>query len=347
MASSDNLSAVLFGMGNPLLDISAVVPDSTLDSWGAKLNNAILAEEKHVPLYAQLVKDFPVEYIAGGATQNTIRVAQWMMQTPGATTYTGSVGADSFGEQLRKSASADGVNVLYQVNSSTPTGTCAVLIKDAERSLIANLAAANKFTPDHLETPEVAKAIESAKIFYSSGFFLTVSPPAFQAVAKIASDAKKTVALNLAAPFIPAFFSEPLLAAIAVSDYVFGNESEAEAFAAQQKLEKNDAETVALYIAALPKVDGRSRIAVITQGSGSTVVAANGAVTKFEVPALAKELIVDANGAGDAFVGGFLAQIAKGLDIAAAVKAGHYAARTILQVSGTALPASKPDAAML
>ena len=65
------------------------------------------------------------------------------------------------------------------------------------------------------------------------------------------------------------------------------------------------------------------------------------------MPALAKELIVDANGAGDAFVGGFLAQIARGKDVAPAVKTGHYAARTILQVSGTALPKTAPDAEQL
>jgi len=354
MASSASLQGVLLGTGNPLLDISAVVTDATLEQWGVKLNNAILAEEKHVPLYAQLAKEYPVEYIAGGATQNTVRVAQWMMQTEGATAYTGCVGNDEFGAQLRKSASADGVKVLYQVNESTPTGTCAVLIKDTERSLVANLAAANKFTPDHLQTAELQAALKQARIYYSSGFFLTVSPPAFQAIAEHAVSeegkaAKKIVALNLAAPFICQFFSEPLLAAIAVSDYVFGNESEAEAFAQQQKLEKTDAETVALHIASLPRKDASRapRIAVVTQGSGQTVVAVNGTVTKFDVPALAKESIVDANGAGDAFVGGFLAMIAQGKDITAAVKAGHYAARTILQVSGTALPKTAPDAAAL
>lgn len=83
--------------------------------WGVKLNNAILAEEKHVSLYKALVEKHNVEYIAGGATQNTIRVAQWAIQSPNATTYTGCVGADAFGAQLAKSASADGVNVLYQV----------------------------------------------------------------------------------------------------------------------------------------------------------------------------------------------------------------------------------------
>jgi adenosine kinase len=135
-----------------------------------------------------------------------------------------------------------------------------------------------------------------------------------------------------------------------VSDYVFGNESEAEAFAAQQKLEKNDAETVARFIAALPRKDASrpGRVAVITQGSGQTVVCgSDGTVTKYDVPALAHSAIVDANGAGDAFVGGFLAQIARGKDIAAAVKTAHYAARTILQVSGTALPKTAPDAEFL
>ena len=35
----------------------------------------------------ELVADHAVEYIAGGATQNAIRVAQWMLQTPGACSY--------------------------------------------------------------------------------------------------------------------------------------------------------------------------------------------------------------------------------------------------------------------
>lgn len=73
---------VLLGMGNPLLDISAVVDQAFLDKWELKMNNAILAEEKHVPMYEELVEKFDVEYVAGGATQNSIRVAQWMLQVP-------------------------------------------------------------------------------------------------------------------------------------------------------------------------------------------------------------------------------------------------------------------------
>ena len=63
-------------MCNPLLDISAVVPPEVLEKYGVKAGDAILAEEKHTPVYAEIVEKFEVQYIAGGAGQNSVRVAQ-------------------------------------------------------------------------------------------------------------------------------------------------------------------------------------------------------------------------------------------------------------------------------
>ena len=79
-----------------------------------------------------------------------------------------------------------------------------------------------------------------------------------------------------------------------------------------------------------------------TQGSDATLVACGGVVSAFPVPALPKEQLVDTNGAGDAFVGGFLAYLAKGADLAACVNAGNYAARQIIQVSGCKIPSFPP-----
>lgn len=67
---------VLLGLGNPLLDISAVADEEFLTRYGLEANNAILAEEKHMPIYEELAKKEGSEYIAGGATQNSMRVAQ-------------------------------------------------------------------------------------------------------------------------------------------------------------------------------------------------------------------------------------------------------------------------------
>jgi adenosine kinase len=77
---------------------------------------------------------------------------------------------------------------------------------------------------------------------------------------------------------------------------------------------------------------------VITQGKLPTVVAKGGSVQTFDVPSIDSSLIVDTNGAGDAFVGGFLAAHIKGHDTEKCCAAGCFAAGTIIQTSGTALP---------
>jgi len=48
----------------------------TKNRYNIKANDAILAEEKHMPLYEELVQKYKVHYIAGGAAQNSIRGAQ-------------------------------------------------------------------------------------------------------------------------------------------------------------------------------------------------------------------------------------------------------------------------------
>lgn len=58
MSQSTKISLV--GMGNPLLDISAEVPDAVLTKYGLEPNNAVLAEEKHMPLYKELVDSYEV-----------------------------------------------------------------------------------------------------------------------------------------------------------------------------------------------------------------------------------------------------------------------------------------------
>jgi len=337
------MSAIL-GMGNPLLDISVTVPQEYLDKYGLVLNNAILCEEKHTPIYKEITTDFQPEYIAGGATQNSIRVAQWMLQKPGSTAIIGCVGKDAYGKQIADCASADGVRVCYLEDEKEATGTCAVLIKDKERSMVANLAAANAYKKAHFDSEEIKAVWSVPSIFYSAGFFLTVSPETVNAVGAHCAETGKTLCVNLSAPFITMFFAEPLLKAISFCDYVFGNESEAASFGETQKYEDKSVKGVALQIARMAKVNGGvGRIVVITQGCDPTVVVKDGKVTEYPVPKVAASEIVDVNGAGDAFVGGFLAGLASSADIKTCVEKGHYAASMIIKVSGTKLPATKPE----
>lgn len=159
------------GCGNPLLDISANVNEDFLNKYGLKQNDAILAEEKHMPLYKELLDKYNAEFIAGGSVQNSLRVCQWILQKPKVATFFGSVGNDNYAKILEEKATNDGLNVKYQYTTEAPTGTCGVLITDAHRSLCANLAAANLFTIDHLQKDENSKLLEMAEYYYISVSF--------------------------------------------------------------------------------------------------------------------------------------------------------------------------------
>lgn len=80
----------------------------------------------------------------------------------------GCVGRDKYSKILEDKATTDGLNVQYQYTDQEPTGTCAVLITGKERSLCANLAAANCFSLSHIEKPENKHLIDIAKYIYIS-----------------------------------------------------------------------------------------------------------------------------------------------------------------------------------
>ncbi|XP_011870018.1 PREDICTED: adenosine kinase 2 isoform X2 [Vollenhovia emeryi] len=326
---------LMLGMGNPLLDISANVDDKLLQKYDLKSNNAILAEEKHKPLYEEIIDLYNAEFTAGGSVQNTMRVAQWFLQKPRVATYMGCVGRDKYSKILEDKATGDGLNVRYQYTDREPTGTCAVLITGKERSLCANLAAANCFSPSHLEKPENKHLIDIARYIYISGFFLTVSPASIQTVAKHAYENDKMFMMNLSAPFLCECFQAPMMAAFPYVDILFGNETEADAFAKANGLNASDRKQIALKISEMEKInDKRKRVVVITQGAEAVLLAEDGTVTEYPVTKLSEEMVVDTNAAGDAFVGGFLAQLIQGRSTDTCVKCGIWAATQIVQKSG-------------
>lgn len=333
---------ILFGLGNPLLDITADVDDDFLKKYGLEPNNAILAEDKHKEMYEDMCAKFNVEYTPGGATQNTLRVAQWLIGIPKASTFMGCVGHnDRFGKILEEKATADGINVRYQYSDSETTGTCAVLITDKgkNRSLCAYLGAANKFTLEHINKPENRELVERAKYYYISGFPLTVCPDAMLEVAKVANEHNRKFIMNLSAPFLCEFFKDQMMQVMPYVDILFGNETEAATFAKVHNFGTENLKEIALKLSSLPKQNGsRARLVIITQGSEPTIICDNGQVKEYPVNHIKPEEIVDTNGAGDAYVGGFLAELVQDRDLDECIRGANYAANYIIKTPGCTLP---------
>ncbi|XP_008435180.1 adenosine kinase-like isoform X1 [Poecilia reticulata] len=284
-ALSENM---LFGMGNPLLDISAVVDKDFLDKFGLKPNDQILAEDKHKALFEEIVKRNKVEYHAGGSTQNSVKIAQWMLQKPHkVATFFGCIGKDDFGKILKKKAEEAHVDAHYYEQTEEPTGTCAACITGDNRSLVANLAAANCYKKEkHLDLDSNWELVEKAKVYYIA---------------------------------------------------------EAATFAKELGFETDDIAVIAHKTQNLPKENAkRQRLVVFTQGKDDTVATVGDEVTMFPVLDIDQNDIVDTNGAGDAFVGGFLFALVQEQSLEECIRAGHYAANVIIRRVGCTFP-EKPD----
>ncbi|CAI4219234.1 unnamed protein product [Parascedosporium putredinis] len=284
----------LLCLENPLLDIQAFGDDALLEKYGLKANDAILAEDKHLPIYEDLLNNYDAKLLAGGAAQNSARGAQ----------------------------------VEYRVDPKAPTGRCGAIITGHNRSLCTALDAANNYDLDHLKKPEIWALAQNADIFYVGGFHFTVCPPAIMELGKLAAAENKAFIVNLSAPFIPQFFKDVVDASAPYWDYIIGNETE----------------DVAKHLANLPKENSqRKRVAIVTQGTDPTLIAVQGEDTIREIPvhAIEKDKIVDTNGAGDAFAGGFLAGLVEGKPLETAVDMGQWLARLSIQELGPSFPTPK------
>lgn len=110
------------GIGNPLLDLTVTNAVELLKKYNLDENNAVLAEEKQLPMYNELMENYKLDFTAGGSVQNSLRVCQWIIKKSKVCVFMGSVGQDKYSDILRQRATADGVHVRYQFQDSVPTG---------------------------------------------------------------------------------------------------------------------------------------------------------------------------------------------------------------------------------
>ncbi|XP_072395559.1 uncharacterized protein [Diabrotica undecimpunctata] len=325
---------LLIGIGHPLLDMTATVEKSFLLEYNLKENDAVIMSENHKNLQNRLLERYEVAYTVGGSIQNTLRIVQWITELPNVTTFFGSVGNDQYAKILYEQALLDGVNVRYKYISGEPTGTCIVLITGENRSLCTNPGSSKYFDFAHLLKTENQFLLDTAKYYYMGGFFLNVSLETVRGISKLAAKGDRQFLFNLSAPFICYQHRDVLLELLPYIDVIFGNKSEIEALSSCCELEGNTIDETIVLLSNWKKINSsRLRLVVVTQSEEPVLVGIDKRVLKFSVPSL-KNKIVDTNGAGDAFVGGFLSQFIQDQAIETCIKCGIWAASQIIQQIG-------------
>merc|ERR1712139_69063 len=147
-----------------------------------------------------------------------------------------------------------------------------------DRSLVANLSAANNYKASHCQESSNWAVLSGTKIIYSAGFFATVSPEAIELASAEAAKKGAIYCMNLSAPFLMQVppFKAVFVKTIPYVDFLFGNETEAATWAETEGWDTKDVAFIATRLSLIPSAKGKPRHVVITQGADSTVVAYGG-----------------------------------------------------------------------
>ncbi|ORC93770.1 putative adenosine kinase [Trypanosoma theileri] len=344
MPQGRSVSAVFFG--HPLLDMSALASEELLAHHGIREGSVDLATPEQLPIFTKLLDAKDTMYHPGGAAMNAARTMKWICPEMGVCCV-GAMGCDQFQKLFTEALDTAGVQHLFEYHEDVPSGTCAALVVKKERAMLANLGAATRVSLAHMQSTDVADAIQMASIFYAEGFFLNTisSPDNILLVAEHAFREGKLFCFNLSAPYISSAFGDRLNLLLPYIDILFGCKDDFATFGTVMwgaEMAGDIRKTLLRTVRLLKRNASRPCLVVATCGGDATLVADDNGVVAYDVPHVEEAHIVDLTGAGDAFVGGFLAQYAQNPAIDACVAAGHAAASVVIRQWGVRLNGEPP-----
>jgi ribokinase len=235
-------------------------------------------------------------------------------------TFVSKIGRDAFGDIALATWKSEGIQAQVVRSDSEATGAAFIYVNDrtGENAIIVYPGAGGALTPADVDA--AAGAIRGARVFVTQ-----LEQPA--ATARHALAMAK--AAGVATVFNPAPAAPVEDAVYPLCDFVVPNETEAAALTGQRLESLDDARRAG--DALLAKGAGT---ALITLGEKGALFHARGRSDL--VPAVKAGPVVETTGAGDAFVGGFAAALARGSDPLAATRFGCAVAGISVTRAGTA-----------
>jgi len=224
----------------------------------------------------------------GGTSANAAVWAAWSGARSGVVA---AVGEDLVGRLCREAVTERGVDVGGVVTRPLPTGVMVVMTEAGDRSMIADRGANAALEPDDV------RAVGASAVLVSGYLFL--QEPGHE-VALAAFDAARTDLLAIEAaswPLVEAFGAERFLEETSRCDVVLANDREAEALVGRSGEE------------AARVLGERYRFAAVKRGAAGAVLAADGDLVTADAEPIEER---ESTGAGDAFDGVLLAELARG-----------------------------------
>ena len=351
---SSNKSITLFsilGIGDPIVDILSEISLDIIEKYGMKLGDSIFAsedcDERNLEMY-KILESMPlVNYIPGGSVQNTMRVISWRLNNDDdiiprkyfKVSMLGSVGDDLYKNKIMNALEDIGVNPILEILKDDKTSRCGVGVYKKEKLFVTQLRASKRLSEKFIE--ENFDKILDHNALIIEGYLLNNKFEMLQKLCHYLSINNKMIILTLSANFIVKMHYDKLIELGNKADIIAGSFQEAKEFAGTDANNTQD-----VFINIFKKLKQKeNRLLLFTDGpNGALCGKYNYESNQLDyiiqcfAPKVKDEEIKDLNGAGDAFLGGFLSEYMKGRDVYDCCKNGINAATIILKNVGCTFP---------
>ena len=311
----------LVGVGNPIMDLLAHVPESFLTAHVAgEKGGMVLVDDRHMAdLIAKL--DARLAVTPGGSAANaTLAAARLGLRT----TYVGKIGADKTALDYYTNFVAAGGDGSRFKRASLPNGRCLALVTpDGQRTMRTHLGAAMTLSPDEISPADFA----GARHAHIEGY-LMFNPALAGKVVASARAAGCTLSLDLSSFEVVNLTRDWVLAQITQGVHIiFANEDEVRALFQDQ---------TSGYDTLAGKLASHGGIAAVKMGKEGAWIARGGELHRI-APVVAPQ-VADTTGAGDSWAAGFLFGYLRGLSLPVAGALGSALGAECVQHLGPSIP---------
>lgn len=311
--TSASTSFDLIGVGSPIMDLFASVPDSFLRHVQGDKGGMVLVDQGEMQRILSHLDQAPAHSTGGSAANVTFNATRLGLRT----TFLGKLGNDEFAQRYRTAFETAGVDGSRFKRGDRANARCLALITpDAQRTMRTDLGAAMTLSPGEV----VAADFAGCRHAHIEGYLVFNQALADAALAA-ARAAGTRVSLDLSSFEVVGASRDWLFSQFKRGiDVVFANEDEIRALFPTK--------TQVPFADLARELASHGVLAAVKVGADGAWIAQGSELHRIEPVRV--DQVLDTNGAGDAWAAGFLFGLLRGWSLPACGRlASHMGAETV------------------
>ena len=329
----------IIALGNPIVDFSAEIDESDIQKYGLKKGEVAFVTNENKGFYSEIEQKLQVFSTIGGSALNILRAISWGLKNNNLEkkiSMLGCVGNDILKNKIINTLQQCNIhtNLLEQIDMGT--SRCAVgICNNKDRYFLSEILASKYLSSNFIQNHW--NDIISHDALLIEGYFIKENFGLCSDICDAFINQGKYIILTLSDPLMIESYRENIIKIANKADMVVGSLN-----AAKKLVEENNnhVNIDLLFKKIYALLNDKNRILIITAGNHGVFCSKYDQVTKTEdhFQTFPNQInirdIVDFNGAGDAFLGGFISQQMQNKTFEECCHLGNKAAAVVIKNIG-------------